>query len=380
MKTGIKCRAWVSVIVIASISLIALTAQLNQAAAPPLPTFSYRPGRGLSITAADESWAIRFLYEFNMDMTWLSGNMEPLIQLGQGIVWSVPATQVGPAAAPQSDPTTETQTNPDGSTTTYRTERGQDGSSTTTVTRTNRDGSTQVTGTYRSNADGSWTSTETNPDGSRTTIMTEKNPDGSWTTSKTTTPPQTASLAPAATTSPLSSWHIALGYRIRPFYYYWDPSFYKGLSNTEQRQETLLRLGRGIVWSTPEQYLEGVIKQDARTAGVPGLSAEPAQVRELRTREIRTLERVLLLFDSWTHPWHDTLGMSFRERFGKDVQKADAKTAGTPRPSEEPAQKVEEKTPGFFESLIPALIPSIGIGVGRDRERERRHPNPCAGR
>jgi len=38
-----------------------------------LPTFEYRPGRGLGITAADQSWAIRFLYEFNIDMTWLDG-------------------------------------------------------------------------------------------------------------------------------------------------------------------------------------------------------------------------------------------------------------------------------------------------------------------
>src|SRR3989338_11367272 len=42
-------------------------------AAAAMPTFDYRPGRGLGITAADESWAIRFLYEFNMDMTWLEG-------------------------------------------------------------------------------------------------------------------------------------------------------------------------------------------------------------------------------------------------------------------------------------------------------------------
>ena len=43
------------------------------AAAAALPAFSYRPGGGLTITAADQSWAIRFLYEFNMDMTWLEG-------------------------------------------------------------------------------------------------------------------------------------------------------------------------------------------------------------------------------------------------------------------------------------------------------------------
>ncbi len=59
------------------------------------------------------------------------------------------------------------------------------------------------------------------------------------------------------------------------------------------------------------------------------------------------------------------------------VLKADARTAGTPKPSAEEAQ-VEDKRPGLFESLIPSLIPSIGIGRGRDRGRG--HPNPCAGR
>ncbi len=42
-------------------------------AAAAMPNFVYRPGRGLTITAADESWGIGFDYEFNMDMTWLAG-------------------------------------------------------------------------------------------------------------------------------------------------------------------------------------------------------------------------------------------------------------------------------------------------------------------
>ena len=41
------------------------------AAAAALPTFSYRPGGGARIDAADQSWGINFRYEFNMDMTWL---------------------------------------------------------------------------------------------------------------------------------------------------------------------------------------------------------------------------------------------------------------------------------------------------------------------
>jgi hypothetical protein len=68
-------------------------------------------------------------------------------------------------------------------------------------------------------------------------------------------------------------------------------------------------------------------------------------------------------------------------KFIDNFQKADANQAGTPRFSAEPVQNVEEKKPGFFESLIPALIPSIGIGIGGGTDRERRHPaNPCAGK
>lgn len=43
------------------------------AAAEVMPTFSYRPGGGLTITAADQSWAIKFGYEFQMDMMFLAG-------------------------------------------------------------------------------------------------------------------------------------------------------------------------------------------------------------------------------------------------------------------------------------------------------------------
>jgi len=61
-----------------------------------------------------------------------------------------------------------------------------------------------------------------------------------------------------------------------------------------------------------------------------------------------------------------------------DILKADAGTVGTPRLSAEP--QVEEQKPSFWESLVPALIPSIGVGIGGDRERrERRYPgNPCS--
>jgi hypothetical protein len=40
---------------------------------------------------------------------------------------------------------------------------------------------------------------------------------------------------------------------------------------------------------------------------------------------------------------------------------------------EEPELKSEERRPGLFETLAPALIPSIGIGGGRHERIERRH-------
>ncbi len=57
-----------------------------------------------------------------------------------------------------------------------------------------------------------------------------------------------------------------------------------------------------------------------------------------------------------------------------------ATTTPPPGPPTEETQKVEEKKePSWWESLIPALIPSIGIGGGRERER-RQPSNPCAGK
>ncbi len=58
------------------------------------------------------------------------------------------------------------------------------------------------------------------------------------------------------------------------------------------------------------------------------------------------------------------------------IDRADNETAGVPKPSEE-TQKAEEKKTSFWESLVPALIPSIGIGVGNEG-REKRLPNPCS--
>lgn len=44
------------------------------AAAEAMPTFSYRPGRGLTMEAADKSWAFRVRQEFNIDFNWQEGN------------------------------------------------------------------------------------------------------------------------------------------------------------------------------------------------------------------------------------------------------------------------------------------------------------------
>src|SRR5262247_4682587 len=43
------------------------------AAAAALPSFSYRPGNGLDITAADKSWGVRFSMETNLRMMFESG-------------------------------------------------------------------------------------------------------------------------------------------------------------------------------------------------------------------------------------------------------------------------------------------------------------------
>ena len=43
------------------------------AAAAALPNFSYRPGNGLDITAADKSWGVRFSMETNLRMMFESG-------------------------------------------------------------------------------------------------------------------------------------------------------------------------------------------------------------------------------------------------------------------------------------------------------------------
>ncbi len=57
------------------------------------------------------------------------------------------------------------------------------------------------------------------------------------------------------------------------------------------------------------------------------------------------------------------------------IDRADNQTAGLPRPSEEPQKVSEEKKPGFFESLVPALIPSIGVGIGGGRDDRGRFPD-----
>jgi hypothetical protein len=43
------------------------------AAAEALPSFSYRPGQGLNIEAADKAWGVRFVLEGHMRMLFESG-------------------------------------------------------------------------------------------------------------------------------------------------------------------------------------------------------------------------------------------------------------------------------------------------------------------
>ena len=43
------------------------------AQAAAMPTFSYRPGAGLNISAADQSWGLRFGYEWALDWMKLEG-------------------------------------------------------------------------------------------------------------------------------------------------------------------------------------------------------------------------------------------------------------------------------------------------------------------
>lgn len=55
---------------------------------------------------------------------------------------------------------------------------------------------------------------------------------------------------------------------------------------------------------------------------------------------------------------------------------------GVPKPttvSGETPMVEETKQPSWWESLIPALIPSIGIGGGKERDR-RQPSNPCSGK
>jgi len=69
----------------------------------------------------------------------------------------------------------------------------------------------------------------------------------------------------------------------------------------------------------------------------------------------------------------------FKGRRVKDDCPPPAAETTSAKPSEEPKKVEEKKEPSWWESLIPALIPSIGIGGGRDRER-REPRNPCAGK
>jgi len=55
----------------------------------------------------------------------------------------------------------------------------------------------------------------------------------------------------------------------------------------------------------------------------------------------------------------------------EDAKKNGGKIETAPRAAEAPQQKVQEKRPSLFESLIPVLIPSISVGIGGGKHRER---------
>jgi hypothetical protein len=55
----------------------------------------------------------------------------------------------------------------------------------------------------------------------------------------------------------------------------------------------------------------------------------------------------------------------------EDARKTSMNVKAEPKAAEEPQQKLQEKRPGLFESLMPVLIPSISIGIGGGKHRER---------
>ena len=52
------------------------------AAAAAMPTFNYRPGRGVTMEAADKSWAFRVRQEFDVDLNFQEGSAAR--RMGQG--------------------------------------------------------------------------------------------------------------------------------------------------------------------------------------------------------------------------------------------------------------------------------------------------------
>src|SRR5262245_4029793 len=58
------------------------------AAAAALPTFSYRPGNGLNIEAADKSWGINFSIEAHLRMLFEAGQDQVGRTNGEIVLWS----------------------------------------------------------------------------------------------------------------------------------------------------------------------------------------------------------------------------------------------------------------------------------------------------
>lgn len=129
------------------------------------------------------------------------------------------------------------------------------------------------------------------------------------------------------------------------------------LQKLEDEGVVLERRPDGSVASKKDQP---AAKPENRASGAPVSGVPPS---ELPGRQV-AMESVMIESARSCH--EDLLGV---------VLRADAQTAGVPKPSAEIAQ-VQESKPGLFESLVPILIPSIGIGGGRGREEpERRFPD-----
>jgi hypothetical protein len=205
-----------------------------------------------------------------------------------------------------------------------------DGSTFTTTT--NPDGSTS-TYTIKTNADGSTTKTDDEGNTTTTTTTTKTNADGSTTNTVTGQLHGGAQLTLATITSKTNA----------------------DGSTTETGRSIVGTWTKTFTTTKVQFFADGssVVKQPDGRIDFYGFGEGPTKIS--------------LVDDLNDFDWLN-LNLS--------IDRLDNQTVGTPKPSEE-IQKVEEKKePSWWESLVPALIPSIGIGIGSERDdRERRFPD-----